>query len=294
MAPSGEDAAADGTTSGDSGAVRTDSEPGDSTGADSSATDSSAADSGSDGATMVDSGPCGVHPGPRMVQLTTSKGVFCVDTTEVSNAQFAEFSAATKPSMPPYCAFKTVYSVANPLPSARELPVVNVDWCDAYQYCAWAGKRLCGGAAGGHVVRTGTTVSDFVADSQWTLACENNVPTVYSTGDTFPGGDAGVCNITNNGGEPWAVTAGASCKGVVAPFDQIVNLTGNAGEWEDNCASYDATPDAASAGATICYVRGGLPSTCCVNDFDYKCRTANIITARNAKSPKIGFRCCSK
>lgn len=91
---------------------------------------------------------CGEHPGPRMVRATTSKGTFCVDTTEVSNAQYAEFSAATnEPAMPAYCKFKAAYSVANPLPAAKDCPVVNVDWCDADQYCAWAGKRVCGGTA---------------------------------------------------------------------------------------------------------------------------------------------------
>lgn len=249
----------------------------------------------SDGGTMVDSGVCGVHPGPRMVQLATSDGTFCIDTTEVSNAQYAEFSASTsKPSMPTYCKFKTNYSVANPTPSAKDLPVVNIDWCDAHQYCAWAGKRLCGGMAGGHVVRSGTTISDFVDDSQWTHACENNAGTAYSTGAAFPGGDAGVCNITSNAGMLWSVSSDTGCKGETPPFNEILNLTGNAGEWEDNCNNYDETPDAASSASAICFVRGGTPSTCCVNDFDYKCRAANIITSRNTRSPKIGFRCCSK
>jgi len=275
-----------------------DSSPGDSNVVDSGTVDTSVApdaDAGSDGSTWIDSGPCGVHPGPRMVQLTTSKGTFCVDTTEVSNAQYAEFSAAAvRPAMPAYCKFKTGYSVENPLSSAKSLPVVNVDWCDAYQYCAWAGKRLCGGMAGGHVVRSGTTIAEYVADSQWTLVCQNNVPTTYSTGNTFPGGDAGVCNITNNGGEVWSVTSGSECKGAATPFDQVVNLTGNAGEWEDNCTNFDESLDAGATSSVVCFVRGGTPSTCCVNDFDYKCTAANIITARGSRLPKVGFRCCSK
>lgn len=255
-----------------------------------STTDASS-DSTTDG--LVDSGPCGVHPGPKMVQLTTSKGTFCIDTREVSNAQYAEFTASSsKPTMPGYCGFKTAYSVENPLPEAKDLPVVNVDWCDAYQYCAWAGKRLCGGMAGGHVVRSGTTIAEYVEDSQWTQACRNNASTTYSTGNTFPGGDAGPCNITRNGGALWSVDSGEGCKGAVAPFDAIINLTGNAGEWEDNCTNYDE--DAGAASTVVCFIRGGTPSSCCVNDFDYACTAANIITSRGTHQPKVGFRCCSK
>lgn len=278
------------------------------TGADGAAVDTGAdgvaADTGADsvvgdtgaptdaGVTMVDSGVCGVHPGPAMVQIAAPKGKLCIDTREVSNAQYAEFEATpSKPALPAYCSFKTTPSPANPLPAAKDLPVVNVDWCDAVQYCAWAGKRLCGGFGGGHVVRSGTTISGYVDDSQWTAACENNAGTLYSTGDTYPGGDAGVCNITNNGGMVWSVSSGAGCKGLAPPFDQVLNLTGNAGEWEDNCTNYDTT---GTPGNVVCLVRGGTPSTCCVNDFDYACRAANIITTRATRSGKIGFRCCSK
>jgi hypothetical protein len=28
-------------------------------------------------------------------------------------------------------------------------PITNVDWCDAYAYCAGIGKRLCGKIGGG-------------------------------------------------------------------------------------------------------------------------------------------------
>ncbi len=257
--------------------------------------DTSAPDTtSSDGSVLVDSGPCGVHPGPFMVQLATSKGTFCIDTREVTNAQYTEFtSSADKPLFPGYCSFKSGYNLASAT-APRDFPVVSIDWCDAYQYCAWAGKRLCGGMAGGHVVRMGNQISDYVADSQWTAACQNNGPTLFSTGDTFPGGDAGACNITNNGGNLWSADAGATCRGLVAPFDQITNLTGNAGEWEDNCNHYDETSDAGPLSAVICLVRGGTPSSCCVNESTYKCLNADIITTRGTRSAKVGFRCCSK
>jgi formylglycine-generating enzyme len=249
-------------------------------------------DTGSDDVALADTSPTDTGlRGPAPISFKTSKGTFAIDATEVSNAQYKEFSdAKEKPPAPAFCKWKTNYAVENPLPDAKDLPVVNVDWCDAYQYCAWAGKRLCGGLAGDHVVRAGTTLDKWVEDSQWTLACQNNAGTKFSTGSTFPGGATGVCNITNNAGKMWSVTAGTECKGVVAPFSSIVNLTGNAGEWEDNCTNFDES----GAASVVCFVRGGSASPGPVNDFDYECLKPEIIHPRNKVSPRIGFRCCSK
>lgn len=87
-------------------------------------TDAALADTGApsvDALTDTTSGACGDHPGPRMVQLVTSKGKLCIDTTEVSNADYAKFAAvATLAELPPYCKFKTAYSVTNPLPAAKD------------------------------------------------------------------------------------------------------------------------------------------------------------------------------
>jgi len=45
-------------------------------------------------------------------------------------------------------------------------PVVCVDWCDAFSYCAWVGKRLC---------RDGSA-DELPEVSEWRLACGSGLP----------------------------------------------------------------------------------------------------------------------
>ncbi len=61
---------------------------------------------------------------------------YWLDKTEVTQAEYAKFVAATR-RRPPY------HWIEGKLPSGEEqFPAYNVDWDDANAYCAWAGKRL--------------------------------------------------------------------------------------------------------------------------------------------------------
>ena len=61
---------------------------------------------------------------------------FYMDRTEVTNARYAEFVAATGQSPPLHWADRS------PGEEAADLPVVGVTWSEASAYAAWAGKRL--------------------------------------------------------------------------------------------------------------------------------------------------------
>lgn len=76
---------------------------------------------------LVDAGEFLTGPDKQKAQLPA----FYVDETEVSNARYAAFCAATKHPLPK--GFQA---------AATDLPVVNVSIADARAYCSWAGKRL--------------------------------------------------------------------------------------------------------------------------------------------------------
>src|SRR5436190_190151 len=78
--------------------------------------------------------------GPDLVRVSWSGIAFCIDSTEVTNAQYQEFLAAPPPTPVPRCGWNTSLQPAttggagcgalDPVGHAS-LPVTCVDWCDA-------------------------------------------------------------------------------------------------------------------------------------------------------------------
>jgi formylglycine-generating enzyme required for sulfatase activity len=236
-----------------------------------------------DGATG-DASACPGTSGPSSVRILRSAGDFCIDSTEVTNAQYAEFlRAGDGGAIDPRCRWKTSHTPAKswpPAPGDESLPVVEVDWCDAYAFCAWAGKRLCG-ALGGGSVATGDSTN--ATRSQWMYACTGGGASKYAYGDDNY--KPGVCD-TNGVGR---VDAG-SLLGCQGGYPGIFDMSGNVEEWEDSCEP------AADAGAEndSCAWRGGS-----FNDGDfptnYRCDISGsyYMGPRSVRAVDIGFRCCS-
>jgi hypothetical protein len=115
-------------------------------------------------------------------------GAFCIDSTEVTNAQYKPF--VDDPSVnllqqPDEC--KGVNDSFIPSTSdggglnvttRADHPVVNVDWCDASAYCRWAGKRLCGAIGGGPLQAGAAAVPGA---SQWAWSCTLAAPSPIPT-----------------------------------------------------------------------------------------------------------------
>lgn len=109
------------------------------------------ADTGAGVDANVDAGRCPEGRGPKMIVA----GTFCIDSTEVTNAQYGAFLddafafdagpppavCANVPTHLPGCAYDPV--------GRANRPVRCVSWCDAWTFCKWSGKRLCGRIGGG-------------------------------------------------------------------------------------------------------------------------------------------------
>ncbi len=222
---------------------------------------------------------CPSRHGPSMVRV----GGFCIDSTEVTVAQYAEFLAApdVPDDQPPGCAWNKTFRPdywwrATPFESdaglssaeVDSMPVTVVDWCDARAFCAWAGKRLCGRVGGGPSLAA-SEVSTTA--SEWFVACSRKGARLYPYGDDF---DGTACNGVGSGHrEPVA-----SSPGCVGGYDGLFDMTGNVAEWIDDCGDGSAC---AMMGGNFGFPQGSLH--CGASDPQ----------PGDAGYPQGGFRCCA-
>jgi formylglycine-generating enzyme required for sulfatase activity len=254
---------------------------------DGSANDAANHEPGLEDAATADANGCPWKGGPSPVRVSRAAGDFCIDATEVTNGQYAEFlragGASGAAATDSRCTWKSSNTPGQswpPAPGEESLPVVWVDWCDAFAFCAWAGKRLCGALGGGSLAPYDSTSA---TRSQWMYAC-----TAGGTSQFAYGGDSykpGVCDTQGVA----RVDAG-SLVGCQGGFPGIFDMSGNVEEWEDTCeAATDGGPS-----NDRCAWRGGS-----YNDgsypTNYRCDIAGsyYMGARSVRSLDIGFRCCS-
>jgi formylglycine-generating enzyme required for sulfatase activity len=280
---------------------------------------------------------CSCPKGMVVAARAGGGGSYCIDEIEVTKAQYDKFLAAgvlitdqdpvCKPPTngnfepragwppqvaPPYIQTPNAGKAFN-----MALPVHYVDWCDAFAYCKWANKQLCGAITGGPVAFDKANQADAGA---WYNACsgQGNRTWPYSTqfektkcnggeglrldagaGGPLPqfngygfGGanqDLGI-HYTNNGDDKgnYSIIEFAGCTGGVSG---LYHMSGNVAEWEDSC---DGTLPTSQ-----CRVRGGSYTA---NDDQDKLRCAAERTEQRVPPPPsagetdpladIGFRCC--
>jgi hypothetical protein len=216
-----------------------------------------------------------------VVVIINGGGSYCMDTTEVTYAQYQVFYDAGLPAsvQPASCIgwnqnFTPTANWGDYLAKGKSgFPVTNVNWCDAYTYCQHAGKHLCGKIGGG----PNATVDHAVAEkSEWFNACSAQGNNIYPYGNMFV---SGTCN-------------GESCLGTLAEADvkitlcqggtpKLQQMSGNAAEWEDSC-------DADVGAGDLCRVRGGSD---CSNAQELRC-DADAKKTRDFADDHTGFRCC--
>lgn len=231
----------------------------------------------------------GCVPCPPDMQLVRFRDgtAFCIDRREVTQAEYEEFiekvDARPDISFMAACVLNASY-----VPDSAEecsgsfdpavgaaLPVTCVDACDAFAYCAWAGKRLCAGKNGERLepLHRGDLDRD-----EWQVACSDSTSSLYPYGGNF---DAEACNVGSN----TLVAAGSldKCRTPSGIFD----LSGNVSEWTQSC-------DAANG----CAVRGGSylhQSASAVGCYSVPALDGDPepLSFGSVTAPHIGIRCCA-
>jgi sulfatase modifying factor 1 len=222
--------------------------------------------------------------GPELVRA----GDFCIDATEVTNAQYAAFWTARNGDLAGQiaaCSWNRSFTPDSsggarwPAPAAQaQRPVVNVDWCDAQAFCRWAGKRLCGRVGGGSFTRWEDAGS--AANSQWASACTSGGRARFPYGDGF---QAGACN-SGKAPETAAILVDVGSQGGCRTGSGAYDLSGNVEEWVDACTG-------ASGPADDCAVVGA--SALARVPDDLSCQGSPYPDRRSSTYELRGFRCCA-
>lgn len=254
---------------------------------------------------------CACPKGMAIVAKSTG-GAYCVDETEVTKGSYNKFITANVPvgdQDEPCKTANTTFiprgawppsTVPNPpgIAGSMGLPVHYVDWCDAYAYCKWAKKQLCGRINGGPVPKD---AGASPGEDAWYNACSAQGTRSWPYSNTYDpnrckgfeydgGGDFG--DVTNeDDGLYQVVNADATgnystikaqaCQGGSVGLYQ---MSGNVAEWEDNCDGNLANSQ--------CAVRGGSYNALADEMTCDALRTEERMPANGAALKDIGFRCC--
>lgn len=230
----------------------------------------------------ADAGPSMSCPtnlaGPTLVPVHVDGGdgdgggeiAFCIDSTEVTNAHFGAFLAATDGGtsrafldasaydggLPGFCFPHTTFAPYPYSPGSPNEPVTYIDWCDAWAYCQWSGKHLC-------------TTTDDGGTNEWRRACTHDGTRTLPYGSSA---EAGACNVGNPAAGQKPVKSHPKCEG---GYPGIFDMVGNGEEWVDGCD------------ATSCQLYGGswlYPASA-------SCSTSAALGPRRF-GDGITFRCC--
>lgn len=270
-----------------------------------------------------DGNACSCPTGMANVTTQTAVGSFCIDSVETTKGQYQKFMDATSNTVPtqialcagnsflPRSAWEPAESPpVNGLAFSKSLPVHYVDWCDAYAYCKWAGKQLCGKLGGGSL---SSADGNDETKSAWYSACSKGGLYAYpynpeyqdrcngdGQGNPGPGpDDSWAYGYEFNHDEGLYTVVKSDANGGFNAYEHVgcygpaktYQMSGNVAEWEDAC-------DDPATAATDCRVRGGSykannnpAALACAADRRIA-RVPSDDAAGAALLADVGIRCC--
>jgi sulfatase modifying factor 1 len=171
-------------------------------------------------------------------QRTVHVDAFAIDTVEVTNARYLTFVEATGHRHPPNPYGDGVLMSAN---GVEQLPIVQVNWHDAADYCQWAGKRL-------------------PTEAEWEKAARGGDGRLYPWGDEPPTAER--ANYEREWDDGKALRVVGSMPGGRSPYG-VHDMAGNAREWTQDWYApdyYKQAPDRNPRGpeqGVLKVIRGG-------------------------------------
>ncbi len=242
-------------------------------------TTGSSGSGGTGGASGSCDGPPPGVAGPAMAKIRRGDSCFWIDTTEVTEGQFAEYLKTNPaPSDDPLCSGPADVVDACKRATSSDgggidplLPKTCVDWCGARDFCKWAKKELCEDDLRAIGEQQLIAASDFFAAC--TQVGEN--PTPF-------GDDCGseICNV--NGTGPLPAGGITSCFTLGADEQtKVYDLIGNVSEWTVWCFAQKQDTECAVRGS---YFMSGRTHKCCEQLSQMN---------RRKTSNTVGFRCCA-
>ena len=209
---------------------------------------------------------------------------YCIDRDEVTNERYAAFlqngiGDNASPDCDPALNLTPGTWSASPPPNE---PVAGISWCQAYGFCQFDGKRLCGAIATG-------SADEFFSDAvnpdldEWVNACEGPSRTTYPYGDTFQ--SAACDTLGAPGAKLGDVESFPLCVGGASPL--LHDMSGSLREWSNSCD----TTGTSDKTMQYCHVRGGSWNE--TNPSKTSRCVENGNEQRGKQYDDVGIRCCS-
>jgi formylglycine-generating enzyme required for sulfatase activity len=237
-------------------------------GLDAAPSDGSPADSGADITPYLKNCPQ-VSGTASMVEIPSQGGgSFCIDTREVTAAEFEPYRFGGTKAYPANCPLfvnsSCKGSTPNAVPNTGALPADCLGWCMAFSFCAQVGKRLC-------------------TSGEFRRTCEG------TRGDLPWGGDFAQTSKACFGLSPLPPAGSTACHTTELPYGFANELANGLYEWTNDVPVPNAnTKGQVSGGATEATYQSGSPICEFLNS------ASDVATSSDYPGYKhTGFRCCA-